>query len=44
PTLGGNYAMALVDISAKDAKEFEVSVRGRKLKAEAAALPFYKRA
>ncbi len=43
PTLGGNYAMALINRFAKDEKEFEVSVRGRKLKAEATPLPFYKR-
>lgn len=44
PTLGGNYAMALVDIKAADADEFTIEVRGRQLKAEKVALPFYKRA
>ena len=44
PTLGGNYAMALVDIEHKDEKEFTIEVRGKQLKAEQVPLPFYKRA
>ncbi len=44
PTLGGGYAMALVDIAAADATEFELVVRGRGLKAVRVDMPFYKRA
>lgn len=43
PTLEGSYAMALVDISFAQKDEFEVEVRGKKLKAARAAIPFYKR-
>ena len=43
PTLGGNYAMAIVGASAGDAIEFEVVVRDRALKAERVKMPFYKR-
>ncbi|MDL2235546.1 glycine cleavage system aminomethyltransferase GcvT [Christensenellaceae bacterium OttesenSCG-928-L17] len=44
PTLGGNYAMAIVEASAADADMFELNVRGRALKAERVKMPFYKRA
>ncbi len=44
PTLGGNYAMALVDASASEASDFEIEVRGKRLKAVQVPLPFYKRA
>jgi aminomethyltransferase len=43
PTLGGNYAMALVDSAAADNDLFEIDVRGKMLKAQKVALPFYKR-
>ncbi len=43
PTLEGSYAMALVDIAFAEKVEFEVEVRGKKLKAASAAIPFYKR-
>lgn len=44
PTLGGNYAMALVDIEAAEQKELFIDVRGKKLLAEIVPMPFYKRA
>ena len=44
PTLGGNYAMALVDIQYAGQDEFTIEVRGKQLKAEKIPLPFYKRA
>ena len=44
PTLGGNYAMALVDLEDSEAPVYEIEVRGRRLKAEKTAMPFYKRA
>lgn len=44
PTLGGNYAMALVDSAHAGTQDFEISVRGRTLKAVQAPMPFYKRA
>ncbi len=43
PTLEGSHAMALVDISVADDTDFEVEVRGKKLKAIQVPLPFYKR-
>lgn len=43
PTLGGNYAMALVNSAAAEGELFEIEVRGRMIKAQKAALPFYKR-
>ncbi len=43
PTLGGNYAMAIVEAGAAQAQEMEILVRGRALKAEVVPLPFYKR-
>ncbi len=43
PTLGGNYAMALVENAASEGEIFEIEVRGKRLKAEKVALPFYKR-
>lgn len=43
PTLNGSYAMALVDAEYADRDEFEVEVRGKKLRAERVNLPFYKR-
>lgn len=44
PYLGGNYAMALVNITDSDCDEFFIDVRGKKLLAERVVLPFYKRA
>jgi len=43
PSLGGNYAMALIDAKYADQQQFALSVRGRNLAAEKVALPFYKR-
>ena len=43
PSLGGNYAMALVNIDQSDCDEFFIEVRGKKLLAERVVLPFYKR-
>lgn len=43
PTLGGNYAMALVNVEACSAERFAIAVRGRELMAEAVPMPFYKR-
>ncbi|NLB60867.1 MAG: glycine cleavage system aminomethyltransferase GcvT, partial [Clostridiales bacterium] len=43
PTVGGNLAMALVDVDYKDEAIFEIEVRNRRLKAEKVAMPFYKR-
>ncbi len=43
PTLGGNYAMALVDIGESGHEVYEIDVRGRRLKAEKVPMPFYKR-
>jgi aminomethyltransferase len=43
PSLGGNYAMALVNIDKSDLNEFYIDVRGKKLLAERVMLPFYKR-
>ncbi|HWQ57647.1 MAG TPA: glycine cleavage system aminomethyltransferase GcvT [Clostridia bacterium] len=43
PTLEGSWAMALVDIAYAEKDQFEVDVRGKKLKAARAAIPFYKR-
>ncbi|MDO5110782.1 MAG: glycine cleavage system aminomethyltransferase GcvT [Clostridia bacterium] len=44
PTLEGSHAMALVDMDVADATDFEIEVRGKKLKAVQVPLPFYKRA
>lgn len=44
PGLVGSYAMALVGSEYKDNKDFEVEVRGKKLRAEQVEIPFYKRA
>lgn len=44
PTLGGNFAMALVDADAANAEQYSIMVRGRALEAELAPMPFYKRA
>ncbi len=44
PTLGGNYAMALVDSAHAGRQDFEISVRGRNLKAVQVPMPLYKRA
>ena len=44
PTLGGNYAMALVDAGCADKADFELDVRGRRIKAVQVPMPFYKRA
>ena len=43
PTLEGSWAMALVDAEAAEKCDFEVDVRGKKLKAERVEIPFYKR-
>jgi aminomethyltransferase len=43
PTLGGNYAMAIVEKDAAQAGTAGYHVRGRALKAEIVPLPFYKR-
>jgi aminomethyltransferase len=43
PSLGGNYAMALVDVNAPDDAEWTIDVRGRQLPCEKVELPFYKR-
>lgn len=43
PTLGGNYAMALIDIAHEGDAEFEIDVRGRKIGAQKVEMPFYKR-
>ncbi len=43
PTLDGSWAMALVDIEYAEKPEFEVDVRGKKLKAMRVEIPFYKR-
>ncbi len=43
PTLGKAIAMALVDEKVFKENEFEIEVRNRKLKAQKAKLPFYKR-
>ncbi len=43
PSLGGNYAMALVDILKSDCDTFFIEVRGKKLLSERVVLPFYKR-
>ncbi len=43
PTLGGNYAMALVDSDVACESEFSIEVRGKKLAAQNIPLPFYKR-
>lgn len=43
PTLGGNYAMAIVEKDAAQAGTLDIMVRGRALKAEIVPLPFYKR-
>ena len=42
PTLGSSIALALVQREAVDAA-LSVEVRGRRLKAEKVALPFYRR-
>ncbi|MDD3919923.1 MAG: glycine cleavage system aminomethyltransferase GcvT [Eubacteriales bacterium] len=44
PTLGGSYAMALVTAEAAKEQTLDIMVRGKALKAEVVALPFYKRA
>ena len=44
PTLGGNYAMALVNLADAEAELYEIEVRGRRLKAERVPMPFYQRA
>ena len=44
PTLEGSHAMALVDMACADAADFEIEIRGKKLKAVQVPLPFYKRA
>ncbi|MDL2258590.1 glycine cleavage system aminomethyltransferase GcvT [Eubacteriales bacterium OttesenSCG-928-K08] len=43
PTLGGNYAMALVDACVANEERFAIDVRGRALEAERVKTPFYKR-
>ncbi len=43
PTLGGNYAMALVTEEAANAPELEIMVRARALRAQVVPMPFYKR-
>ena len=43
PTLNKAVAMAIVSTEAAEGNEFEIEVRGRHLKAEKTALPFYKR-
>lgn len=43
PTLGGNYAMALVKSELADNNEFDIIVRGKRIRAEKVSLPFYKR-
>lgn len=43
PTLNKAVAMALVDVNFACRDEFEVDVRGKKLKAEKTVLPFYSR-
>lgn len=43
PTLGHPVAMAMVESSAKDAKQFEIDIRGKRVTAVAKRLPFYKR-
>ena len=43
PTLNKAVAMAIVSVEAAEENEFEIEVRGRHLKAEKTALPFYKR-
>ncbi len=43
PTLEGSYGMALVDAARAGETAFEVEVRGKRLKAERVAIPFYKR-
>ncbi len=43
PTLGGNYAMALIDADAANETNYTVLVRDRALNAKAVPLPFYKR-
>ena len=44
PTLDGSHAMALVNIDFADSQDFEVEIRGKKLKAIQVPIPFYKRA
>ena len=43
PSLGGNYAMALINVAYLDDAEFTVEIRGKQVAAEKVALPFYKR-
>lgn len=43
PSLGGNYAMAIVDVNVPDDAEWTIDVRGRQLPCEKVELPFYKR-
>lgn len=43
PTLNKAIAMALVEAEAFNGTEFEIDVRGRKLKAQKTKLPFYKK-
>jgi len=43
PTLQQAIAMALVESEADDAADYEIDVRGRRLKAQATPLPFYRR-
>ena len=43
PTLTGSYAMALIDVEYENCAEFTVVIRGRQLKAEQVAIPFYKK-
>ena len=44
PTLGGNYAMAIVPADAPADAVWTIDVRGRQIPCERVELPFYKRA
>lgn len=43
PTVGGNYALALVDAKAADGEIFEVEIRRKREEADKTAVPFYAR-
>lgn len=43
PSLGKNYAMALIDKRFADEETYEIELRGRRLCAKRVPLPFYKR-
>jgi aminomethyltransferase len=43
PTLGDNYALALLDIQFEKEDDFEIRIRNNNVQAKRTQLPFYKK-